>query len=219
MITPSAYEGGPLLILDGDLPSEKILQQLISQHSLLIAADGAAGKLQYYNIRPDLIIGDFDSLGDIRFDPFFGGTELIEDKSQQAYDGEKCLAWVVNAGHDRVMVVGVGGGMIDHVLNNFSLLAKFADRLSISTRQEDSIGYVVTSTLSIATNPEERISLIPLPSALLYTEGLEWNLEGEELSLGRREGASNRALGSEVRVDVAEQTPPGCIILFHYPQV
>ncbi|MGE3799819.1 MAG: thiamine diphosphokinase [Candidatus Kapaibacterium sp.] len=219
MITPSVYSGRPLLILDGDLPSEKIMRELILEHSPLIAADGAAAQLRNYKIRPDIIIGDFDSLGDERFDPFFAGTELIEDKSQQTYDGEKCLAWILNAGHNRVMVVGVGGGMIDHVLNNFSLLAKFADKLSISTRQEDSIGYLVTSSLSIGTNPGERISLIPLPAAQLQTEGLEWNLEGEELSLGRREGGSNRAVGSEVRVDVATQIPPGCVALFHYPLV
>jgi len=211
VITSSAYEGGPLLALDGDLPSSKLINDLYSSHTPLIAADGAALKLRDRDIRPDIIIGDLDTLRDERHDPFFAEATIIADPGQDEYDSGKALAWIIGKGYEQVMVIGAEGGMIDHVLNNFSLLARFSDRLRIAVRQEDSVGYIVRDELQLSTEPGDRISLIPLPKARVTTEGLQWNLNNEILEIRSREGGSNRAVENRVVVQVV-----GTIALFSY---
>ena len=211
MILPSAYEGGPLLVLDGALPSSKVLKSLCSSHTPLIAADGAALQLREHSICPDVIIGDLDTLKDEGDDSFFAKTTIIEDLSQDEYDGGKALAWIVQQGYEQVVVLGAEGGMVDHVLNNFSMLGRFSDRLRIAVRQEGSVGYIVRDQLQLSVQPGDRISLIPLPKAQVTTEGLEWDLQNEVLEMGVREGASNRASNTQIIVNVEE----GLIGLFY----
>ena len=199
-------------MLDGTLPPEGMLNEIRNHHSPLIAADGAARQLRSLGIAPDVIIGDFDSLGEERFDPFFETSTIIEEPGQERYDGEKCLEWIVSSGYDRVTVLGAGGGMVDHVLNNFSFLAKFADRLRIRIREEDAVGYIVCDALRLETTPGDRISLIPLPEAHLTTTGLHWNLQEEMLKIGASEGGSNRADRDEVEIRLSQ----GKLVLLHY---
>ena len=202
----------PLLVLNGKLPSCNQLIEICSRYSLLIAADGAALQLRDCGIKPDIIIGDLDSIGNHAHDTFFASSIILERPDQNDFDGAKALQWLVEEGYNQVTIMGSGGGMIDHVLNNFSVFARFADRLSITLQYPNAVGYLTSSTIHLKTNPSERISLIPLPFARLTTTGLAWNLMGEELTFGKREGASNKAIASSVSVEVRE----GLVVVFHY---
>lgn len=215
MTDASSYAGGVLLVLDGDLPSREMIAALhASSSSLLVAADGAALQLKAFGISPDVIIGDLDVVRSHLNNPFFGQTRVVECPDQEDYDGGKALGWIAEEGYDRVTVLGAGGGMIDHVLNNFSLLARYSDRLLIRVCDGGCVGYFVCSELHLPVHVGDRISLLPMPTARLRTEGLEWNLEGEELAIGKRSGASNRAEAQDVRIAVE-----GCVVVFHYPKI
>ncbi len=220
MTEAAAYNGGPLLVLDGDLPAAEMIRSLRSS-SLLVAADGASLKLRALGIVPDVVLGDLDVAAPHLDNPFFAGTRVMEFPDQDEYDGGKGLAWIAAQGHDRVTVLGAAGGMTDHVLNNFSFLARHSGNLLISLVETDCIGYFVRSGLRLRPRPGERISLIPMPRARLHTEGLEWNLSGEELALGERGGASNRATADDVRIRVQPHdsgtADTGCVVVFHYP--
>lgn len=212
MNTATSRTGTPLLVLDGVLPPRNQLAQVCAQHSLTIAADGAALQLRDCEVYPDVIIGDLDSVGPHLHDAFFASAVFLERPDQNEYDGAKALHWLVQQGYRQVTILGSSGGRIDHILNNFSLFARFADRLSIMLQYSNSVGYITGSTLHLKTTPNERISLIPLPSARLTTTGLAWNLNSEELAFGKREGASNKAIGVEASVEVIE----GIVGVFHY---
>ena len=203
---------GPLLVLDGTLPSHTLLRSLCKYHSPIVAADGAALQLKEHRIRPDIIVGDLDTIQEHVSDPFFTDCIVAERPDQNDYDGAKALRWLVEERYDTVTILGSGGGMIDHVLNNFSLIARFGHMLSARLVFDDCIGYVTGSAIKLRTTPGERISLIPLPAATLTTRGLAWDLHDEELMFGRREGASNRATGEEISVQIRN----GLVAVFHY---
>ncbi|MEP7218939.1 MAG: thiamine diphosphokinase, partial [Bacteroidota bacterium] len=182
-----------LLALNGDLPDAPYLQWLAARHSPIVAADGAALGLQSRNILPDVIIGDLDSLGDAADGFAHAGSVVIELESQEENDLEKGLRWLIGGGVRSVTIVGAGGGMIDHTLNNFSVLAKYAREIQIALRDPLWHMHIVSGSIAMATSPGDRISLIPLPSAMVTTSGLAWGLSSERLEIGVREGASNRA--------------------------
>lgn len=203
---------GPLLVLDGALPSRELLEDLCEHLSPVVAADGAALQLRERGIRPDIIVGDLDTMQEHIHDAFFSGCIVVERSDQNDYDGAKALRWLVEERYEAVTIVGSGGGMIDHVLNNFSLIARFGHMLFARLVFDDCIGYVTGSSVKLRTTPGERVSLIPLPSATLTTRGLAWDLYDEELTFGRREGASNRTTGEEIAVQVQS----GLVAVFHY---
>jgi thiamine pyrophosphokinase len=214
MTMHASYAGGALLAVDGELPPAELILELWHQHTIVVAADGAGSKLFKIALVPHVVIGDLDSVGEgMRARLADEGVEVIHLESQEENDLEKSLLWLIDQGYESVTVIGAGGGMTDHALNNFSVLAKLARRLRISVRDVLSIGYLLPDAIRIEAAPGERISLIPLPSARLTTTGLAWELRSELLAIGVREGASNRAAGEYVEITVEE----GLVLVMHYP--
>jgi len=205
--------GGSLLVLDGSLPDGDSLLAFCSGHSPIVAADGGALRLRDRGVAPDVIVGDLDTVGGMLDDHFFEGAEVVHLPEQNEFDGAKGLQWIGSHGNNRVTVLGASGGMTDHVLNNFSMLARFAGRLRITVADGSSTGYLVTTNIALDADPGDRVSILPLPSARLDTKGLEWNLHDALLSIGGTTSVSNRALDSKVILHVAE----GTVVLFHYP--
>jgi len=51
-----------IIISGGNPPSRELLQKEITDNAFLIGADSGANCLYKYNILPDLLVGDFDSI-------------------------------------------------------------------------------------------------------------------------------------------------------------
>lgn len=211
-ITAADYAGEALLAVHGELPPPALIERLRREHSILVAADGAALQLRSHSIRPDVIIGDLDSIG--AEDEAFAadGTRVIRLESQEANDLEKALRWLAGEGIRSATLIGMAGGATDHTLNNFSILPKFARTMRLRLCDADSVAYVIPDSITLDTTPGDRISLIPLPSAIITTAGLAWPLRNELLAIGLREGASNRATEPRIEVRVSE----GVVVVFHY---
>ncbi len=205
---------GALLVLDGELPSKQFIHNLRPDHQLLIAADGAALRLHAIEIIPDIVIGDMDSMGTDHALFQSESVMLVHKPDQESNDFEKGLQWILEQNLGAVTILGIGGGMLDHTLNNFSILAKYATDLTLTIRDERSTGVVVIDQFALSTNPGERISLIPLPKTNLTTTGLEWELEEEDLQFAVREGASNRTTGTQVQLTIHS----GIVLVLYYPQ-
>ncbi|KXK56641.1 MAG: thiamine diphosphokinase [Chlorobi bacterium] len=199
---PKLPKHGALLLIGGRLPNRTSLLELASGFRPIVAADGAGLVAVGRGLIPNVVIGDLDSVGPRRATLQRHGVQIIERPSQEENDFEKGLHWLIEQGETVVTVMGISGGLVDHTLNNFSIVAKFAHRLQLQFVDERSLGIVVVGNLEWATTPGQRISIIPLPSALLTTTGLRWELANEQLAIGQREGGSNKAIGDWIRVEV-----------------
>lgn len=100
---------------DGQLPSP-------APGDLVIAADAGLKKLKELGIKPDLIIGDFDSLGARP-----AGAEVITlPVEKDVTDTDAAAAEGVKRGCRSFALYGGMGGRPDHTLANFSLLARLS---------------------------------------------------------------------------------------------
>ena len=196
------WEQGTLLLLNGQLPPAPQLQSLSARFRRVVAADGAAVAAVENGVTPDAVIGDLDSVGGQRTNLEELGVTVIERPSQEENDFEKSLKWLIEQGETTVTIAGIGGGMIDHTLNNFSIVAKFAHKLQLRFLHEGSVGTVVVGDAPIPAVPGLRVSIIPLPAATITTIGLAWELSNQQLAIGQREGASNMAVANLVSVRV-----------------
>ncbi|MBS1562652.1 MAG: thiamine diphosphokinase [Bacteroidetes bacterium] len=189
-----------LICLNGSIPESDLFEHFAELP--LIAADGAATALVANGIVPEFIVGDLDSIDAETLQRLEGLADVIVEPDQDMNDFEKTLRFAEGQLWKRLLIVGMHGGDLEHTLNNWSVMMRFGRTLSLTAL--DRGRYAVPLYASTAFPPvnDELISLIPQPHAHLTTEGLQWPLSNEALSLGGREGARNKAAADLVQITV-----------------
>lgn len=203
-----------ILCLNGEISHFDYIQE---NKGIIYCADGGANKLIDKEIIPDYIIGDLDSINVNEFKNKYSDIKLIEKESQETNDFEKCLDYLLKYKKKNILLFGMQGGELEHTLNNWSVLKKFAKKLNITILHNDRYAFVVSDNIEIELSEKELISLIPQPKCKLSTSGLKWNLNEEYLELGVREGARNLSVQKKVKIEVLE----GELLVFvnsRYPQ-
>lgn len=97
-------------------------QDLAESVSYIIAADGGQNMARKFGLRPDCIIGDFDSTTQ---DEDFDCLTITYPAEKDITDTEGALLHAREKGFSRVLVLGGMGGRLDHTLGNIGLLCKF----------------------------------------------------------------------------------------------
>ena len=69
------------------------------------------------------------------------------------------------------------------------------------------VGFAVFKSLFMETAMGTTVSLLPFPEARLVTQGLQWPLKNELLSLLGRSGARNSSCKERVHVEISEGGP------------
>jgi thiamine pyrophosphokinase len=195
------------LILANGIPPRKALFRAARRHAdIFVCADGGANAAAAMNERPDLIIGDLDSIKSSTVRKFKSvRTRRIAD--QNSTDLEKALMWVTGRNYERVDVLGALGGRADHLVGNLSALGKFSRSAEIRFIDDDGMMSVVGSELTFDADPGTTVSLIPISRCEgIVTRGLKWELRNGFLELGFREGTSNVVQSSPVLIQVRRGT-------------
>ncbi len=134
------------MLCDGPLPPFAVLDKWLRDADVFICADAAGHPYDNLPRKPDLIIGDFDTLirrGVSGWNPG-GETEIdglrhIHQAEQMSTDSEKALLWALTNFHAEGVLLGATGGRIDHSLFNVSLLERFAERMPLCIADELSV--------------------------------------------------------------------------------
>ena len=177
------------------------LAEGIGNEDLVIAADGGLKHTQGLGIRPDVILGDFDSLG---FVP--EGAEVFPVEKDDT-DAMLSVRRGLDRGYRRFVIYGgLDGERLDHTLANFQTLQYLADR--------DAAGYLVgkrylatvvkNGKLSFPAGAEGILSVFCLgPDAKEVTlTGLQYPLENGVLTSGFPLGVSNHFVGEKAEISV-----------------
>ena len=186
-----------VICLNGEIPEQEVFDTL--EGIPLIAADGAYNRLYSLGIHPQAIVGDMDSVTE-RHNT--NHTKFIEIPDQNSNDFEKCVRYAEQLGYKNILIIGFTGGLLEHTVNNISIIIKFANELNITVYHQHRYCYYITNDIELDLRKDELVSLIPFPTALLTTDGLNWELNNEELQMGVREGARNFATKESVNIDL-----------------
>lgn len=189
-----------VLALNSTMPSRSEFESIAGIP--IIAADGACLRLEQIGIVPDYIVGDLDSLRESGRMDSFATSKIIEIPDQETNDFEKSLGFAMQNGWLSVLVVGFHGGELEHTLHNISVLKKFSPIMDLCLYELDRYAVYTEESFELTTRINEKISLIPFPTATVSTLGLEWPLDNEVLGLGFRESARNRATSSGIGVTI-----------------
>jgi thiamine pyrophosphokinase len=204
-----------ILVGDGDVPSRAALDAAWpgwdAGAGLVIAADGGAAKAGVAGLRPDLVVGDGDSLGGAGIAEVRAAgipVELVAAAKDES-DLELAVVAALARGATRVTVLGaLGGPRFDHALANAWLLAHPALAgcavvlLDASSRVRLVDAGRGPATAELVGRKGDLVSLFPLGAGVegVTTEGLAYPLRDEPLVVGPARGLSNVRSGPAARV-------------------
>jgi thiamine pyrophosphokinase len=191
-----------LLLVNGKSPTKSLFLSWRKRSDFFICADGGANYASAMGERPDLIIGDLDSINAVTVRKFQSvTTRRISD--QNSTDMEKAFAWLIRKNYKDIVVLGATGGRVDHLAGNLSALGKFSKWARIRFVDESGELRAIGSETVLDVPPGTSISLIPLSKCEgIVTHGLKWELHNGVLELGVREGTSNSVKSSPATIRV-----------------
>jgi thiamine pyrophosphokinase len=194
-----------VVVAHGDVdPADR---DLVAGAEMVIAADGGAFALERWGITPNLVVGDFDSLGLERAAALGarGATVVPFPMEKAESDLELAMRYALESGADDIVILGAFGGRLDHALANTMLLADPAYR-------GWHVRAVQGATQVRALHDGERVTLDgPIGSVVtllpvggdaqgVSTEGLRYALAGDTLRFGHSRGLSNEIISSPASV-------------------
>ncbi len=111
-------------ILIGPMDIEFDIKSIIKDDDFIFCADGGYLQAKKHNIKPDMIIGDFDSSSkpdDLE------ATIISLPKEKDDTDTHYIAKEIVKRGFTDVILCGVSGGRFDHYFSNLQTLKYFAE--------------------------------------------------------------------------------------------
>jgi thiamine pyrophosphokinase len=188
------------------------VRKLARGADLVVCADGGANHARRMKITPTVILGDLDSIS-VSTKRFFRKIPLLQIKDQESTDLEKAIGFCIARHAPCADVVGATGDRIDHSTGGLGCFKKFGRRIEL--RMYDTVGFLslVRGTSHLKMKKGETLSLIPLERCRgVSTRNLLYRLSNDVLELGVREGISNEATSSLVRVSVKS----GTLLLYRF---
>lgn len=170
----------------------------------IIAADGGLERLG--DISPDIIVGDFDSLG---FVPNSQNTVILpveKDVTDTAY----AASMGEEKGFDTFVIYGGTGGRPDHTLANLSLLADLSKRgkRAFLIGEEFIITAITNGETCLPKHTDETVSVFSFSekSFGVNIKGLKYCLKDYTLESVKALGVSNSFIGKSASVSVEKGT-------------
>ena len=187
-----------ILFANGKVQLPFTLASYLPTAAVIIAVDGGIHNCLSLGFQPNILIGDFDSIGDKELTTFQeGDVDIIRYPTHKdETDLELALQHTIMLGIKDVIILGGLGARWDMTIANILLISnplykdmniKFLDgsqELFILKAGEDS---------KIMGQPGDTLSLIPLMGDVrgIRTIGLEYPLNNETLEFGTARGVSN----------------------------
>lgn len=172
---------------------------------LIIAADGGCVYLENENITPDIIIGDFDSLG---FVPN-GGDVIKLNPVKDITDMDAAVKEGLKRGYTEFHLYGACGGRFDHTLANIQLTASLSQQnCKAYIHAENIITAVCNGEICFDAEYEGYISVFSYSDKCtgVTIEGLKYTLDNAELTNTFPLGVSNEFTGTNSRIRVENGT-------------
>jgi len=155
----------------------------IGEFDFIVAVDSGAEHAYKLFLKPDLIIGDLDSIDKKIYDRVTKDKiEIIEYKVDKDYtDFEIALKHVINMEIKDITVIGGEYGDIDHLFGSLFTINKLhKDQNILWIHGEQNILFPNSENIEIGVN--KNFSVLPFSDLINLTiSGAEWNLENENI--------------------------------------
>lgn len=195
----------------------KYFKNYINSETIIVGCDGGSNFLESVGIKPDVIIGDLDSLNNIPksvlskmdsapFEIIDNGVKyVVYPTDKDKLDSELAIEYCLNEKVDEIVCYGILGDRLDHILGNVFLLTKLKYKNTklkfVDQNQETYIGQGATT---IKGSVGDLVSLIPIDGKAEVTksDGFKYDPSKYEMSTESNLGISNELTKTEAKLEI-----------------
>ena len=181
----------------------------IQPDDFLIAADGGNQFLHALGKKPDVLIGDLDSISEVQLHDLrnFGVEINQHPEDKDLTDLELALNYSVQKGFSTIRIIAALGGRLDQTLGNIFLLTSPSLKgLDVRIENGGEQVMLISSHTIIQGSRGDRVSLLPIGGSAdnIHTIGLKYPLDNESLYPDHTRGISNVMLDSRAEIRVGK---------------
>ena len=171
--------------------------------TFLIGADSGANCLYDYNIEPDLLVGDFDSIDKVAFD-YFKKCKCIIDIypiEKDFTDTEIAVKKALCMKPNEIVFLGCTGSRIDHLLGNIGMLKIcMQNGVNACIKDENNNIRLTNTSTSLSGTVGQIFSLQSYGDEIigLTIEGAKYPLNNYNLKIGQSITISNEFASPKV---------------------
>ena len=186
----------------------KICESNITEHpkadDITIAADSGYNNAKALGESVDILLGDFDSLGEPDAPK---RTEIVRVPAEKDFtDTQLAVQYALDKGATDICIVGGLDGRLDHTLSNMAILRDLAEKnvYAVITNGYNRIRYVESTSTLIARSGYKYLSLIADGEKVkgVSVEGCKYPLKNATLTNRYQYAVSNEITGNCALVSV-----------------
>ncbi len=201
------------LIVSGGSIDKKFFEELFSKnkYDLIIASDKGLEILDSFKIKPNYIIGDFDSINLEILNKYINDKTIKIERLNPVKDytdTHMALKLAIeNKGKD-ITIIGAIGTRLDHTIANINVLKEALDK-DIECRILNENNKIILINKSIVIKKEIEypyISLIPLTTDVkgITLKGFKYILNNETIKIEESIGISNEQIEDFAQIDIKD---------------
>ena len=185
-----------------------IYPQNITEHPkgecLTIAADSGYNNAQLLGEAVDILLGDFDSLGEKNIPK---SVEVLKVPAEKDFtDTQLAVQYAIDKGAKEIYVIGGLDGRLDHTMSNIAILRDLADKNihAVITDGNNRIRYVRATSTLLAKSHFKYVSLLADGEKVkgVSVEGCKYPLKNATLTNKYQYAVSNEITGNCALVSV-----------------
>ena len=113
-----------LMVAAGDKPSRELFNKYLDYCDKAIAIDGGTDVFIENGVKPDYAVGDFDSINENFKENLKCIDNLMYPSEKDYTDSDIAVSLALKLGANEIIMLGMTGGRVDHLLGNLGLLNK-----------------------------------------------------------------------------------------------
>lgn len=193
-----------VLVASGPIQQLETLKYVF-EDAYVVCVDGGLHHLDKLGIVPEAIIGDFDSANHELLEKYRDQSTVYDHPTKKdRTDSEIAIDYAIGLSPKEVVLLGMTGHRMDHMITNIHLLKRFwnHDILAYVLDNHNKV-YYCKGDLELQGKVGDLLSIIPLTSYVSHikTFGLEYPLDDETLHFHESRGVSNVFSNEKVRIE------------------
>ena len=205
-----------IIFANGEIPGLENARSLLHADDYIICADGGTRHALALGLKPNLVIGDMDSIDKEQWQKLKNAGVPIElfPRDKNETDLELALNRAIELEPKAVIIIGALGGRLDQTFGNTALLSH-ARLATVDIRLDDGLEeiFFCRDREEVRGRSGDIVSLIPWgnPVRGVQTQGLKWPLQHETLFPEKTRGISNEMTGETASITITS----GLLLVIH----
>lgn len=209
-----------VIFVNGNRSDLSQVKKIIEKTDFFIAADGGIKHILKLGLIPNVIIGDMDSISSSEQKKL---TKLCKEQAclfptlikyptkKDKTDFELAVDYCLINKFREIIIFGILGDRIDHLIANIFLIAKIQTqnpKIKIQIIEGKKEIFVLKNEIIINGKIGDEVSIVPVSEKLegVTTNGLEYKLQNEVLLFGSTRGISNVMAKTSVMISIVNGT-------------